>query len=382
MVLGVSLVASVFYVSNIAKASKPTGLDLSNAFDTILEVTVRDKDGNIKDTRLKVGDLILTNFAEAFRGVISDITTSGETKYVTATYFKDEGGTTRSAVVKSAFTSSTGQSGFWGQESTLYPNTALAVGTGTNSPVVGNTDLQTEVESKNLIQTDAVYASGNVTFYGTVPITDTHTITEAGVYRRLAASSTYNYYLFIRDTFSGISVVASDTVTLSYTLVLGDGFTDNFGEILASFFPKNAVSSQTLSLTDDTGASFNTYIYGYQTNQWLFDTDVGTVGAFMRIGEGTTSPTRSDFDVETQVEGDAETDTSPIYENNINYTTQATWQVTADRDVTEVGYFLRTKSTAGVNTDYMIYRDTFTLTPITIGREITVSFKMYYNVTP
>jgi len=379
LVLAFSIFATTFNLSAEVQAYEPT-INLGQSFDTVLKVTVKDKDGNIKDERLKVGDLVLTNLAEVFRAVFSDIEITNDVVYASATYLKDEDAAGHNGYVKGPTPSTTYYSGLFGQYSNVYPRTMLAVGTGATAPNIGNVDLQNEVFTKEFIEADAVYSNGNVTFYGTVPCTSSQTITEAGIYKYLyAGNGNIDYYLMLRDTFAGVSVVNEDTITLSYTLILGEGYTDNFGKILAVFFVRYQTSSYTLALTDDSGGSFNAYVHGGDSN-WLFDTGSGTDQATMKIGTGTTSPDKSDYDVETQVESYSDALNNPIYENNINYTTSATWQVTDDRQITEAGFFLQGKDTGGTDHYFMLFRDTFTMAAVTNGREIAVTFKVYYNV--
>lgn len=381
LILTVSIYATTLSLSAEVQKYEPE-INLGQSFDTVLEVTVKDKDGNVKDHRLKVGDLVLTNVAEIFRATFTDTETVNQIIYTSSSYFKDEDAVGHNAQVKASSSTATYMSGIWGLYSSYYCRTSLAVGTGATAPNVGDTDLVGEVFTKELIEDDAVYSNGNVTFYGTVPCTSSETITEAGIYKYLyAGSGQIDYYLMLRDTFAGVSVVDEDTITLSYTLILGEGYTDNFGKILACLFIRYQTSSSySITLTDDSGGSFSTYILGDQSN-WIFDTGAGTDMAVMKIGTGTTSPARDDYNVETQVESYSDASTNPIYENNINYTTQATWQVTDDRQITEAGFFLQGKDTGGSDHYFLLFRDTFTMAAVTNGREISVTFKVYYNVS-
>lgn len=379
LVLTFSIYATTFTLSAQVQ-NYEAKMDLGSAFDTILEVTVKDKDGNIKDSRLKVGDLVLTNMAEVFRAVIKDVEVYNDYVYTSSAYFKDENAVGDSAYVKGPSSSNTYYGGLVGSYGGVYPQTKLAVGTGATAPNVGDVDLQNEVFTKEYIEADAVYSNGNVTFYGTIPCTSSETITEAGIYKYVyAGSGDTFYYMMLRDTFAGVSVVNEDTITLSYTLVLGEGYTDNFGKILEAFFVRYQTSTYTISLTDDSGGSFSAYLHGADSN-WLFDTGSGSDQATMKIGTGTTSPARSDYNVETQVESYSDASVDPIYENSINYTTQATWLVTDDRQITEAGFFLQGKDTGGSDHYFMLFRDTFTMSAVSSGREISVTFKVYYNV--
>jgi len=350
-------------------------IDLGSAFDTILDVTVTDKDGTVKATRQKVGDLVLTNFAYIIGGVFKNpAALGGSVEAITGV--KQSTGSSVYPTLKSTTTTS---GGIWGLYPTsYYRRTYLAVGTGTNTPSVSDYVLQTEVESKTMIAADGSYASGNVTFYGAVTMTASRTITEAGIYAYMYIGSGI-YILLLRDTFAGISVVSTDTVTVSYTLMISAGFTNNFGTLLAAFFPRYATSTMTAQFQDTAGSSFTTNTIGDAVNNCLFDTNAAGPWACARIGTSSTAPSLSDYELVSPVES-AVIAAEPITEASINFSVSSTIQVTADRTLYEAGFYTRGKDSSGSDRLIMLIRDTFDATLVSNGRQVTVIFKVYFNV--
>lgn len=81
---------------------------------------------------------------------------------------------------------------------------------------------------------------------------------------------------------------------------LNDLLTDNWGLILGGIL--DGASRNNITLKDETGiGTFQFRVWGTQT-QVMFITNSGSVGSQIKVGTGTTAPTRQDFRMETLVQ--------------------------------------------------------------------------------
>ena len=340
----------------------------SNSLKVYLNIDVYDVNGVLKDSRYKPDDLAMNNFGLW----VSSLVTSPDIA-VTATFTRESAGSDAVGVRHSYIYGFTrGLSGTDGG--------FIAVGTGTTSPTITNNDLEAEVFTKVEVG-DSTYSNGNVTIIGTVPCTSSQNITEAGFYMQNGITN-YNYLMF-RDTFSDITVVDTDTIVITYTLMLSNEFTDNFGKILcgmlSSIDANEPTKNYTLSDVDGNSITVN-YASGEGASPttWVFDTTYGVspmVG--IGIGTGTTAPDHSDYSLETQVE----TITSmvrPSYDGG-NVTVTAVHVTTGSRAITEVGLFMYVRTTGGDPEQVLLWHDTFTAENVGSGE--AVSTTMFMSVT-
>jgi hypothetical protein len=91
------------------------------------------------------------------------------------------------------------------------------IGTGTNAEAVGDTALQTEVETR-VAGTQVAFASKQYQTVATLSITGARAITEHGIF---SASSTGT--LWDRSVFSALNLVNGDSIQFTYTLTISDG---------------------------------------------------------------------------------------------------------------------------------------------------------------
>lgn len=93
----------------------------------------------------------------------------------------------------------------------------IAVGTGTNAAVVGDTALQTEVARQAVSVSGGTPSGSSLAFAATLAAgTGTGALTEAGI---LNASSTGT--LLARTVFAVLNKLAGDTLTINWTLTVG-----------------------------------------------------------------------------------------------------------------------------------------------------------------
>jgi hypothetical protein len=95
----------------------------------------------------------------------------------------------------------------------------IAMGTGTNTPAVGDTALQTPVAlnaGAALQGTDAV--SGSVKYRVTKTITSdgAQTISEVGLFKESAMTN-----MLYREVFAGLAVLLNDTVSFTIDITVG-----------------------------------------------------------------------------------------------------------------------------------------------------------------
>lgn len=95
------------------------------------------------------------------------------------------------------------------------PTSHMAVGTGTTSPLTGNTTLETElarVALSSISSTDNI-----ITHEATFPAgTGTGTLTEAGLLNAASGG-----ILVARTTFAGVAKGASDALTIQWQIIIG-----------------------------------------------------------------------------------------------------------------------------------------------------------------
>jgi len=131
---------------------------------------------------------------------------------------KDENGNIKQRVETHNLVVTTGKNHIADQLSSTPGEAAMshmAIGTGTTSPVVGDTTLETELDrnaltsftdSANVVTYVASWAAGE----------GTGAITEAGIFNA-ASSGT----MLARTTFSVVNKGASDTLQITWTLTVG-----------------------------------------------------------------------------------------------------------------------------------------------------------------
>lgn len=93
-----------------------------------------------------------------------------------------------------------------------------ACGTGTNAEAIGDTTLQTEVETRTSGTTTEGASANIYRTVGTISMTGTRAITEHGVLSAAAAGT-----LLDRSMFSAINVISGDSIEFTYELTFPAG---------------------------------------------------------------------------------------------------------------------------------------------------------------
>lgn len=361
-----------------APQGQTIGERIMDGISTSVKVEARDAAGHLKQTVVKENDLILSNFAYIVWGWLNHPVTSGG-QVTWATGVKDTGGTTRSGSAKG------GSPDFieaWGVYAGSYRRTYGGVGSGGGSPAISDYTIGTPAFTNQLVTTPTT-SGGNVTFSYVITATGSANVNEAGVMLVTGTQSTWTI-LLIHDTFTNIPVVATDTVTVTYTIVHGAGFTQNWINFMEDFFyPQVSYSDSdlTASLTDTSGGSRTVYTVAKSSGgNWFMDTASNYPNCVqIGIGTGTNAPALSDYELQTPVDSEAKT-MAPIMQASINVTSAATITCGSARTVTEAGLYIWGYDTGGTARQFLYWRDTFTGVSIDAGRQISINFIIYFNI--
>jgi hypothetical protein len=364
LVLSGALLVNALYLNNHSTHNiviDALQKDIKN-IRTVLQVDVYDVEGNLRESRLKDDDLILDNFGNWMSGWFEDATNVGKT-------LKRTSGSTTSVGVKS-----TSPSFCW---TANYDVGAMAgVGTGTTAPTTGDYDLETQIGDWTKIN-NPTYADGNITFGCSIQSPTAQDITEAGVIWTYSDQSIQ--FLVLRDTFSAVSTGEGESITLTYTIVLGSGFTDNFGNILAQCFEytEDSTNDDYIYLIDY-GNVNRTCRVQYDDNVGVFRVPPTRPSTGIWIGTGTTAPDRSDYHLVTPVESlFGVSEPSWNTGDGGNATVSATIRVTANREITEAGFYQRTYATDSTSILVLLWRTTFAAESIASGEYCTITFGIY-----
>lgn len=258
-----TVIFSQFYTTPVFKRT------INSKIGTTLKVEVYDPEGNLKDTRYKDNDLVLTNFKNWLVGMFTGVLNEGA--YVT-TSLLDDGNNARTINVRAPLYNSILNT--WADTSAGAGNKGgylgIGIGDGAGSataPAVGDYALQSKYGSY-IVTTSSTWDvnTGNIAVVGTFTATSSVTITEACLLVQWIPSSGTTSYsiLMTRDTFAGIAVNNADTIVLTVTIALSTvDFNRNFGAMLAGVFVNYADNGGATVTTYrvDTGAAVNFYVY-------------------------------------------------------------------------------------------------------------------------
>lgn len=199
-----------------------------------LDVKAYHPNGNMFAERNMPNDLVLDNFNNLLRIIFVPYTgnlLSSPAKFTS-------GSVTNICLLSSGCTT-----GYVGWDITASCNTApycgavLQIGTGTGQ-TRADYKLNTQYGSTFAVTSTVCNSASTdtVVFSGSISITSTATIQEAGAGINYVAP-TGGIILYFHDSFTGIGVVNGDTVTIQYTINLNNaGFNDNLCVLLAGMF--------------------------------------------------------------------------------------------------------------------------------------------------
>jgi hypothetical protein len=179
---------------------------INSKIGTTLKVEVYDPEGNLKDTRYKDNDLVLTNFKNWLVGMFTGVLNEGA--YVTAS-LTDDGSNARTINVRAPLYNTILNT--WADTSAGAGNKGgyLGIGTGANAPTVGDVALQTKYGSY-IVTTSSTWtvATGNIAVVGTFTATSSVTITECCLLVQWIPSAGTTSYSFLidQDSSSGFII--------------------------------------------------------------------------------------------------------------------------------------------------------------------------------
>ena len=364
-----TLLASLMLLTiTITMASNVIYINLNNNqlqeknLKVCLQLDVYDSEGNLRESRTKEDDLVLNNFGVLFSSILKDVT-----GVYTKSFVKTTGG---AATVYIRYAEIMG---FWeGIADTDCGQ--IGIGTGTTTPTVSDYNLETQVEG----WTDAgdpAYSNGNITMSASISISENNEITEAAFMMEDGQNTAL--VVMFHDTFNAVSVTNGDSLVATYTLVLAEEFTDNFGRLFAGLLGgiDNEESSKTVWVIDVDSNNVTVITRSGETTEpmhYALDMALDVPVCGIKIGTGTTAVDRTDIDIETQVESIASVGSSSYYGGNV--TMSSVFIASASRAVTEAGLFLEVRDNGGTSRQILLWRDVFSAENIVDGEAITITF--------
>lgn len=336
-----------------------------NKISPTLSVEVRDSDGNLKNSFVKEDDLILDNFINFTTGIFSS---NGAT--AVAMYMSDLGGAQRT------FYAYHGGNG-WSISTSGARGGLIGIGSGETTATRSDYALETQKETYKAVSTPS-YSSGNITFTSTFSVTSGYNLSESVVVITFNDSGNVGRNVTVfRDTFANITVVAEDTVVITYTISLNDtGFTNNFGNLFVSMFSR-VVSGGTTSFTATNIAGTTKTFYTWKTSGATISFAYANVAAKIAIGSSATATARTHYDVQTQVGSD--TAISIPVKNSSSITIATSLVSPSAQTIQEASYMNSWIDSGGVTAEYvMLWRDTFTGVAVPEGNAITIVFTVTF----
>ncbi|OUU19709.1 MAG: hypothetical protein CBB97_18975 [Candidatus Endolissoclinum sp. TMED37] len=104
------------------------------------------------------------------------------------------------------------------KDATATAMSHMEVGTGTTSPVAGDTTLETAIVGSRVALTSTTVTSNAIEYIGDFPAgTGTGAITEAGIFNASSAGT-----LLCRTTFAVVNKGAADTLKITWTVTVSD----------------------------------------------------------------------------------------------------------------------------------------------------------------
>jgi hypothetical protein len=160
---------------------------------------------------------------------------------------------------------------------------------------------------------------------------------------------------------------------------VNDLYTDNYGKLMASFIRSPSSAQLEIVLTDSAGVNRN--VRAYSNSNTYNDTN-SSVGSQFKLGSGTTTPARSDFDVETDLLGAPEN----AFLNTVDGVAGDGRTVTArtivsenTETINEVGYYHKIRDNTGTQRTVMFAHDAVSpAVAYTPAQAITIEYIFNY----
>ncbi len=144
---------------------------------------------------------------------------------------------------------------------------------------------------------------------------------------------------------------------------------DNYGIFITAI-----LAQQSFQLRDDSDVPINLSTLS-TTGGYNMENGQGGLGAFLRIGTGTTPATRQDFNIENQFGGDIPLSGTAGYNSGLAQISITGSQVAGSAgSITETGLFNRWRATNSIHNNHMISHDLLTPVAFIIGQTITVNY--------
>ena len=341
-----------------------------------IDAVGRSPEGKILGEYHNPDDVLTRNFALMLAGWFTDDLTAGS---VAMTGINQTSGTlTNTEWAKAAGQGSAGQQVFLSD----YDATVGAY------LVVGNsTQAENKLDNKIISQVGALQwfqnmtyneDSGNITMVATIIVDapQTNGISESAIYYTTNAIT----WCIARDNFAAIPVTLGDSITIQYTLQVGNtGFTKNFEKLLFGTLKRADVGEdQTQIFTNTSGVENTAYVHTDVSTYVLFDVDIDTSGCDgIIVGTNNTAINRSSYGLGTPTTTQISSNTAPLIVNGTTYsniTIASNIVLGSSYSITEAGWFCKNRDTAGTIFTMMLWRCVFSPYAYTANDVMTVSF--------
>ena len=328
----------------------------------ILNVTVLDKDGNLKAQQIKEDDLIMANFLQFFTALLWD--SNGATRTTT---MYDNGGTLRTIYIYGDEVT------FFNEFFTVDAGGYIGIGNGTTAPTRSDYSLES-IQESIVVPSTPGYLSGLVAISASWSVTSNYSVSEVAFFEKWISSTDPYYFMIMRDTFTPISVVEGDQVFCSYNIWLNNtGFTDNFGKFLAGIF-QNTQTDKTMSFTDVTGVNRTFYVYSdhltAKNAQLNYATDSRI---YFAMGENDTVG-RTQYQLGAMI-GSYVGASQPTH-NNTAVILSASQTMPGTYDIDTAGLFVQWADTGSTPRIIMFWKLNFTAVSVYDGYTMTVAFRL------
>lgn len=250
--------SGALYLGVQPKAVQADSVTIPMSIQLAQQTNVTAKNGTLLYSQTLKRDLLVSNFFTMLEGFFSNA---------------QSGTSVSESLTDTADASKTVY--FWGQETTSggSPWSAVVLGgggvieVGTGTPTVTRTDYALLDPYQSFFSTSTTCSTGttdSVTIAGSENAATPATISESGLfYAWSSTTGSVFYFMLSHDTFTAISIAASNTITIQYTLSWANsGFNFNLCNLFAGYLTQPNGASNTgksptayLSFVDTNGAT-------------------------------------------------------------------------------------------------------------------------------
>ena len=337
----------------------------------ILNITVLDKDGNIKSQQIKEDDLVLENFLKFFVALLWD----PDYNHRHASLY-DTGGTLRTFAIYDSVCGSPGWSSgcYMFNKAVTGAGGFIGIGNGTTAPTRQDYNLESQQETYIAIS-DPEYFGGLLSMSASWSVSSNYSVSEVVFVENWGSTANVRYDVaLLRDIFTPVSVVTGDQIFASYNIWLNNtGFTNNFGLFLQSLFEDGGVG-RTFVMIDVGGTTRTFYNYfDYVNTATTFHWNYYTGRVYIAVGENS-SISRSNHEL-TDMVGSYIGVSQPT-QNTSAVILSASQIMTGTYDIDVAGLFVKWADTSSGLRTVMFWALNFTSVSVYAGYTTTVSFRL------